>query len=68
MKQYLLLKAKIFSISRLLKKKLKEERNNEIMKKLKALPLDKLEEVEEIIIDRIFTLSSWEEVQEIINK
>ena len=61
-------KGKIFSISRLIKKKLKEEPNNEIMKKLKALPLDKLEEVEEIIIDRIFTLSSWEEVQEIINK
>ena len=57
---------KIFSISRLLKKKLKEEPNNEIMKKLKALPLDKLEEVEEIIIDRIFTLSSWEEVEEIL--
>ena len=59
-------KGKIFSISRLLKKKLKEEPNNEIMKKLKALPLDKLEEVEEIIIDRIFTLSSWKEVEKIL--
>ena len=58
---------KIFSISKLLKKKFKDRTNEEIVSKLGKLSLDKLEKVEEMIIDKIFTLNSWEEVEEILN-
>ena len=56
-----------YSISKLLKKKFKNKTNKEIANRLENLSLDKLEKVEEIIIDRIFTLNSWEEVEEILN-
>ena len=57
---------KVFSIIKLLKKKMKNEPSQEIVSKLESLSLDKLEAVEEMIIDRIFNLESWEEVEEIL--
>ena len=57
---------KVFSIIKLLKKKMKNEPSQEIITKLESLSLDKLEEVEEMVFDRIFTLDSWEEVEEIL--
>ena len=59
-------RGKVFSIIKLLKKKMRNEPSQEIVGKLESLSLDKLEAVEEIIIDRIFTLDSWEEVEEIL--
>ena len=54
---------KLFSIMRLLKKKLKSSPSEEIVKKLESLSNEKLDEV----IDSIFSLNSWEEVEEILN-
>ena len=54
---------KLFSIMRLLKKKLKSNPNKKIVKKLESLSNEKLDE----IIDSIFTLNSWEEVMEILD-
>ena len=54
---------KLFSIMRLLKKKLKSNNNKKIVKKLESLSNEKLDE----IIDSIFTLNSWEEVMEILD-
>ena len=48
---------------RLLKKKLKSSPSEEIVKKLESLSNEKLDEV----IDSIFSLNSWEEVEEILN-
>ena len=55
---------KLFSIMRLLKKKLKSNPNKKIVKKLESLSNEKLDE----IIDSIFTLNSWEEVEEILSE
>ena len=54
---------KLFSIMRLLKKKLKSNPSKKIVKKLENLSNEKLDE----IIDSIFSLNSWEEVMEILD-
>lgn len=59
-------RAKFDSVNRLLKKKFRNGLNEEIIGKLGKLSLAQLEKVEEIIIDRIFTLNSLEEVNEIL--
>jgi len=54
-------KGKIISIKTLLCKKLKEE-NEEVSKLLNKVPIEKIEEIEE----KIFEITSWEEVEKIL--